>query len=194
MTTLDLEAIKARIKSATPGPWEVWNDREITQADTLKAFVVEQPATCRPADAEFIAHARTDVEALVAEVERLLAREASVLPLLIEVMAWLVNDQVRGPFNASREALIQRLSAALDGDFARLDEAQAEREEAIERQAKAGALREVLQMVRKHEQELRRIEHGTDYAVLREAYQMRAAEVHFIATEIESLLPQEPTK
>ena len=141
MTDEQLAEIEARAAAATAGSWE-WRPTMSTDPRVGPPYFdhwrlggngrVLAADRGTIADAEFIAHARTDVEALVAEVERLLAREASVLPLLIEVMAWLVNDQVRGPFNASREALIQRLSAALDGDFARLDEAQAEREEAID--------------------------------------------------------------
>ena len=48
MTDLDLEAIKARAEAANGGPWK---------------------------DAEFVAHARTDVPALIAEVKRLRKRQ-----------------------------------------------------------------------------------------------------------------------
>ena len=63
---LDLEAIKARCELATPGPWEA-RDGYVWRGDTSLA------GTLRPADASFAAAARTDVPALVAEVERLLA-------------------------------------------------------------------------------------------------------------------------
>ena len=46
MTTLDLDAIRARVEAATQGPWE------------------HEPWA-------FIAHARTDIPALLAEVDRL---------------------------------------------------------------------------------------------------------------------------
>lgn len=69
--TLDLEAIKARAEAATPGPWE----RRIT---TFTSCGVQGPEMAiydegghGEEDAEFIAHARTDIPALVAEVERL---------------------------------------------------------------------------------------------------------------------------
>lgn len=71
---LDLTEMKARIKGATPGPWA----KSSGQLD-LPGFVLS-PSTCAgcgedwpldAADADFIAHARTDLPALVAEVERL---------------------------------------------------------------------------------------------------------------------------
>ena len=68
--TLDLNAIKARANAATEGPWgvkdaRVFGDDGRTQVCTLSGTRAWLP------DAEFIAHARTDVPALVAEVERL---------------------------------------------------------------------------------------------------------------------------
>lgn len=77
---LDLDAIKVRCEAATPGPWFV--DRGGEFDDPYYSI----PAVCRDkygdnslmvgsdkATAEFIAHARTDVPALVDEVERLRA-------------------------------------------------------------------------------------------------------------------------
>ena len=75
--TLDLDAIKARAEAATAGPWEaddsdadgvnvgwyVWSDFD----ETTVAPHLDHD------DAEFIAHAREDVPALIAEVERLRA-------------------------------------------------------------------------------------------------------------------------
>lgn len=85
--TLDLAAIKARAEAATPGPWKV----PIANVFVVVApnaphhnppeglcppypwRVVVEPSLNDPSaeDAEFIAHAREDVPALVAEVERL---------------------------------------------------------------------------------------------------------------------------
>ncbi|MDP9351701.1 MAG: hypothetical protein M3P51_09205 [Chloroflexota bacterium] len=78
--TVDLEAIKARCKAATPGPWwatcrDVSDD--FARDDSFLGFEVHGPPPAyrgqleRGADALFIANARTDVPALVAEVERL---------------------------------------------------------------------------------------------------------------------------
>lgn len=71
---IDLAAIKARCAVATPGPWE---------ADGTELFVYQSREwigeCCRlddpraDRDTTFIAHARTDVPALVAEVELLRA-------------------------------------------------------------------------------------------------------------------------
>lgn len=88
---LDLDAIEARVNAATPGPWRtVWGSLiargvEITESGTYRAIqdVAEIPddrcewesdeavEVSAEADAEFIAAARADVPALVAEVRRL---------------------------------------------------------------------------------------------------------------------------
>lgn len=73
LTKKRLAAIRARDAAATPGPWEA-DDWEIYGPDQ-SVWVGE---TCDSddwnkscANAEFIAHARTDVRDLLAEVERL---------------------------------------------------------------------------------------------------------------------------
>lgn len=66
--SLDLEAIKARAEAATPGPWEC-----VGMGDVVTPTFVIQTTDRNPADGRFIANARTDVPALVAEVERLQA-------------------------------------------------------------------------------------------------------------------------
>lgn len=70
---LDVDAIRARAATATPGPW---GTRPI---DDGGAFLVRNPQVSgtglvefdRPADAQFIAHARTDIPALLAALDRL---------------------------------------------------------------------------------------------------------------------------
>lgn len=68
MTRDQLDAIRARVKAATPGPWRAsrWpsNNPGITEAWGLSGMVTF-------ADATFCGHAREDVPALLAEVERL---------------------------------------------------------------------------------------------------------------------------
>ena len=92
MADIDLDAIKARAEAATPGPWNadvaqrgdcvVWgpNGRFVLNAQAEPHWVEfpEGWPTKRSVafdadrrDVEFIAHAREDVPALVAEVERL---------------------------------------------------------------------------------------------------------------------------
>jgi hypothetical protein len=79
MTPEQLAEIEARAEAATPGVWywealgehgypqRIGNDAEVAVAETWTD--PEWP----PANAEFIAHARTDVPDLVAEVRRLRA-------------------------------------------------------------------------------------------------------------------------
>ena len=76
---IDLAAIKARLAAATPGPWSAYSamccpDMGGVQGPkgsvcTAQVGRYGHPMTLE--DAEFIAAARTDIEALVAEVERL---------------------------------------------------------------------------------------------------------------------------
>ena len=82
-----LDEIKARAEAATNGPWV--NDsteigRPFPGTDTIDVWVAE---SCQPdgdgidgeADAEFIAHARADVPALVAALETVLERHKPTL-------------------------------------------------------------------------------------------------------------------
>lgn len=83
MTQEELEAIEARANAATPGPWERWPDDVdggdgwalVSDADG-EPVVGAHPCPleqCADAEADyaFIAHARSDVPALIAEVRRL---------------------------------------------------------------------------------------------------------------------------
>lgn len=89
--TLDLPAIRARAEAATPGPWYALPDPAPSRVDhgyRLVATTTRNAAANvyglrdamgypgltklnSDADADFIAHAREDVPALLAEVERL---------------------------------------------------------------------------------------------------------------------------
>ncbi len=69
MDTEYLAEIKAREQAATPGPWKVGISALITDANGHALFFGEDAK----GNADFIAHARTDIPALVAEVERLKA-------------------------------------------------------------------------------------------------------------------------
>jgi hypothetical protein len=93
--SLNLQAIKKRCERATPGPWLVERVHHapervgyIVPARDRHERIVETDSGCygpNPADADFIAHAREDVPALLAEVSRLSAEleraEARVLVL-----------------------------------------------------------------------------------------------------------------
>lgn len=87
MTDKELSTIKARADAASPRPWRVGRDMSsdwligsfLTGADGKHDwYVLTRDIRCSEMitggaehDAEFIAHARSDVPALLAEVERL---------------------------------------------------------------------------------------------------------------------------
>ena len=85
--SLDLDPIKARAEAATEGPWapQFWRGQNqngdygepmifYNDGETLSYLSAPN------ADVDFIAHARTDVPALVAEVERLRGRIEALHP------------------------------------------------------------------------------------------------------------------
>lgn len=71
--TVDLNAIKKRAEAATNGPWcakyGYGEEAEVTTGVSFSSRGIA--TTSRTADATFIANARQDVPALIAEVERL---------------------------------------------------------------------------------------------------------------------------
>jgi len=83
MSELNLEAIKARCEAATPGPWHYHLDNLIAhpnedypilvEAGSYEGLSREQQKALVRNNRIFVAHARSDVPALVAEVERLRA-------------------------------------------------------------------------------------------------------------------------
>jgi hypothetical protein len=103
---IDLHPIKTRLAAATPGPWRrdtakwaVKGDVVYTTADggADSLFTIrcdDAPCVEREEDAEFIAHARTDMKELVAEVERLRSRlsVANAKPLKFEPMPGEFED------------------------------------------------------------------------------------------------------
>lgn len=76
---LDLEAIEGRVAKTTPGPWDAVL-QETSLGTKVGLYIKGLPSyqVCGDgvkgmfaSDAEFIAHARTDIPALLAEVRRL---------------------------------------------------------------------------------------------------------------------------
>ena len=74
MNSQCIAEIKVREQAATPGPWrysdaacEIWNE----EGDTVVGGVDSEEVSISDTDTAFIAHARTDIPALLAEVERL---------------------------------------------------------------------------------------------------------------------------
>lgn len=98
-TALDLDAIRYRLAEATPGPWGVGNGTHIVRGlevtgrgsftciqsvaeiddedDRLDWGHDDEVEVDPEADAQFIAHARQDIPALLAEVDRLRAELAA---------------------------------------------------------------------------------------------------------------------
>lgn len=81
---LDLDAIGARAEAAAPGPWVVFGDASVVApgpgyGDDDLLHIYDEGGHGSD-EATFIAHARTDVPALVAEVRRLRALVADQCP------------------------------------------------------------------------------------------------------------------
>lgn len=94
MTNEELAAIRARAEAATPGPWLVDADFGLASAPgivpagfpkTHKRPIVGNSETRGGVwddDATFIAHAREDIPALMAEIDRLRDRMAALNAML----------------------------------------------------------------------------------------------------------------
>jgi hypothetical protein len=81
VTPLELDAVIVRAMAATPGPWTWWccdEESGVCQIDEILTVYTSEGDYIGPADAEFIAHAREDIPALVAEVRRLQSRIAEL--------------------------------------------------------------------------------------------------------------------
>lgn len=70
MTEDQLRAIETRVDAATPGPWIGTTDPSHFDADCVDSSEWSMYVE-RRCDRDFIAHARADIPALVAEVRRL---------------------------------------------------------------------------------------------------------------------------
>ncbi len=67
-----LDAIRARCEAATKGPWELTKDGRYEDHDECRINLPNDTIElCSYENGEFIAHARTDVPDLLAEVEKL---------------------------------------------------------------------------------------------------------------------------
>jgi len=99
--TLDLDAIEARATEATPGPWRpiIYGESDFDGPGRYVSFGPD--ATCisdstsmdSDEDAVFIAAARTDVPALVAEVRRLRAQRDAALALCDARQRYIDEDE-----------------------------------------------------------------------------------------------------
>lgn len=125
---LDLDAVSRRCEAATPGPWKAYHrDGSYSPADDESnaglGLEVDGPPDAvlrgtyrRSADAQFIAHAREDIPALLARV-RELEQEAAALRARVA--------QLQRGILAASDALIEKdaeeayhnLYSAIDPDF-----------------------------------------------------------------------------
>lgn len=109
MTQEQLDAIQARVDGATNGPWGCYGDgaHEVFDAgeygDGDRGEVVAAVID-RLSDAVFIAHAREDIPALLAEVQRLRHFES--------IMSWRYGDTTDG---RTREDMMERAARASYG-------------------------------------------------------------------------------
>jgi len=129
MTDEELQAIKARVEAATPGPWAMSRD-EMSAGFGQHRYVVVGTTTAdgkklvdwrllvegmRGADAvhdaEFIAQARTDVPALLAEVERLQAERNEIEALLPAIFRFVRKDTG----DLALVEIVRRLLVATEG-------------------------------------------------------------------------------
>jgi hypothetical protein len=106
LTQEQLEAIRQRAENATSGPWDVHpslgvcndcgNLYEVVESQMFFSPVVAELK--REEDARFIAHARTDIPALldhIAELEAELAYMNGVVGTLLSSLS-LIEEQVEG--------------------------------------------------------------------------------------------------
>ncbi len=123
MSDLDLDAIRARADAATPGPWDCERPNQAYRIYELSSqspqglneTLAEISGFNASADAEFITHARTDIPALLAEVDQLRKIVSDVLHVLswepdpcpvhpddVTVCGWKVDiGQIRGILTAA---------------------------------------------------------------------------------------------
>jgi hypothetical protein len=122
MNTEELQAIRSRCDAATPGPWiakayNPYRDRAVIhqtpESQKINPLRWQRACICREVrahDADFIEHARTDIPALLAEVERLRDIEARAQAQSEDVQAnWLSPIEA-----AALQAEVARLRAALE--------------------------------------------------------------------------------
>jgi hypothetical protein len=95
VTTIDLDAIRQREQAATEGPWIHTGRNHISTPDIhvdeanwggeglngYRLVCDGDEGAWRAADAEFIAHAREDIPALLAEIDRLRSQVAEITSL-----------------------------------------------------------------------------------------------------------------
>lgn len=108
LTNEQLEAIRKRVEAATPGPWNwrkldgepfetempslVSPEGDVMDFGYCATFYPVQGTPPEDADAEFIAHAREDVPALLAEIEHLKEIALDILEDYDEAKRHLISE------------------------------------------------------------------------------------------------------
>jgi len=112
LTDVELAEIEARANAATPGPWELCQSEthcHVVYPDDTHVGGVDGEHWW-PADAEFVAHARTDIPRLLAEVRALRKELARTGHLVAAALRWAdLWPFVPGPGNdeeAREDALL----------------------------------------------------------------------------------------
>ena len=94
MTPNQLAEIEARAEAATPGPWGIYGYIGVLQTDGKRRNIIDigflgtdergfeisvrvEETGIKPKDADFIAHARTDIPALLAHIRELEAERTN---------------------------------------------------------------------------------------------------------------------
>jgi hypothetical protein len=95
MTPEQLAAIKARADAATAGPWFVIKSRDVFSGVIAPGVETIGMDFEKDANAKFTAHAREDIPALVAEVERLNARWDEAMKIKPLVSGSIYNGSER---------------------------------------------------------------------------------------------------
>jgi hypothetical protein len=96
MTEEQLKEIEDRANAATPGPW-VQHGRYVRKNHVREiviqgSFLKKDGVNSLPViDAEFIAHARTDIPALIAEVRE----QKEQIKTLVEALEWIASDEYK---------------------------------------------------------------------------------------------------
>lgn len=136
LTEEKLAEIRARLDAATPGPWEAW---EATRSDTGDLVSVRMGDTAywtpdstdyQPGltiserrelamrDAEFVTHAREDVEVLLAEGDRLRRRVSALQDeILASHKAAAPNAQKMQRLEAENDAMYALIEQLAVGDY-----------------------------------------------------------------------------
>lgn len=91
LSVIDLDAIEARLKAATPGPWQRGSHYDVVTSSRSEGWLVADCGTAdspdeASANVAFIAHAAADIARLLAEVRRL--HQLVQIPKIAKWLPW----------------------------------------------------------------------------------------------------------